>query len=305
MTTLRDMWEGGESPHRKNQTMPMTFTEVFGALEEIAAVSSRNAKQSLLAQALEDGVFQAVTYYAYNPFITFGITPSLERQGRKAWGEMDPSVFFALLDQLIRREVTGKAAETLVEGMLAELSAGAGQVLVRILNKDLRAGFTATTINKVKPGAVPEYEPMAAHHYEPKRVKAWPIAAEPKLDGLRVQVWVDYETGEAEARSRNGLLMPALKPLARQLVKTAFLDERVVVFEGEVAAGEFNDTTGKARRKSEVVDNATLLVFDRVTAEEFIRGSKRPLLHRRADLESALPEPIPGPLAVRLMPQPE
>lgn len=61
--------------------------------------------------------------------------------------------------------------------------------------------------------AVSVYEPMPAQHYDPKRVKAWPIAAEPKLDGLRVQVWVDYETGEAEARSRNGSRswrMPAL-----------------------------------------------------------------------------------------------
>lgn len=280
----------------------MTLNDAFETLETVAATSSRTEKQTLLAVALKDPIFRAVCIYAYDPFITFGIVPSLERQGQSTWGEPDATQIFSYLDRLARREYTGKTAERCVEEMLHQLPAGAGQLLVRILNKDLRAGFTATTLNKVVKRLVPEYEPMAAHPFEAKRIKGWPVAGEPKLDGLRLQVWVDYENGEAEARSRNGLPMPALKPLAEAFLALSCPYAKVV-FDGEVATGAFNDSVGRTRRKSTPVDAASMFVFDLLTQEEFTSGSLRPYLTRRSTLEDVLGEPVDGALALRVMPQ--
>lgn len=280
----------------------MTLNDAFETLETIAATSSRNEKQALLAEALKDSAFRAVCVYAYNPFVTFGIAPSLERQGTSTWGEPEASQIFWYLDRLAARECTGRTAERCVEEMLLQLPAGAGQLLVRILNKDLRAGFTATTLNKVVKGLVPEYEPMAAHHFEAKRVKGWPVIGEPKLDGLRVEVWVDYENREAEARSRNGLPMPALRPLAERFLDLSCPFKRAV-FDGEVATGLFNESVGRTRRKSQVVQEAAIFVFDMLTQEEFTAGSQRPFLTRRAELEDVLGDVVDGALALRLMPQ--
>lgn len=280
----------------------MTLKEVYLGLEKVAAVSSRNEKILLLTGLLKDETFRRVCVAAYDPFITYGITPDLDRKGASTWGDPDLEQMFGYLDDLAARRLTGGTAKQCVEEMLLQSTPEAGALLVRILNKDLRAGFTATTLNKVVKGLVREYEPMAAHHFEEKRIKSWPVAAEPKLDGLRVEGWVDYLTGEAVIRSRNGNVLPALQPLADRLLELQAPFQKLV-FEGEVATGEFNSTTGKARRKSETPAFAALYLFDAITPEEFVAGSKRTYEQRRAALHGMLLGIEDGPMSLRLMPQ--
>ena len=56
--------------------------------------------------------------------------------------------------------------------------------------------------------ASPYLGAMLAHEFEEKRVKSWPVAVEPKLDGIRI-TFVD-----GEGYTRNGRTFPTLKPWA-------------------------------------------------------------------------------------------
>ena len=59
----------------------------------------------------------------------------------------------------------------------------------RILNKDLRSGFSLATLNKAHPGSIEPFACSLAKPYDPEKHEirgAWCV--QPKLDGLRMVV---------------------------------------------------------------------------------------------------------------------
>ncbi len=95
----------------------------------------------------EKGLFREVLRLAYDPFIVFGILPKAEDAGtvELMFDEVDTLEF---LSKLNNRELTGNAAREAPRSQLAQLSEKSGELLIRILRKDLRAGFSDATINK-------------------------------------------------------------------------------------------------------------------------------------------------------------
>lgn len=124
---------------------------------------------------------------------------------------------------------------------------------------------------------------MLAHKYDPKRVEKWPVAVEPKLDGVRVLVFVS--PGAVLFRSRSDKPFPALDWMAPRIsshVADAFGAHASVVLEAEAVSGSFNTTVSSVRRKSVSADDAELYVFDIVPRTEFDVGkSVLPYFNRR------------------------
>lgn len=269
----------------------MIGTDILAHLDKIADTSSRTEKEELVERAISDPLFKRVVKYAYDPFITFGLTPpKAVGSGRQQITE--DSKVWGLLDGLASRAITGgDAQETVREWLVDVLDEANSQLLWRILSKDLRCGITAKTINKVVPGTIPVFDVMLAHKFEEKRVKAWPVAVEPKLDGLRTIGLVKGHSGGFF--SRTGKPFPALEHLvepvahmlagARAAVQNAEtaaklgINEKVrqvywkllggdgnpcIAIDGEAVAGNFNETTGAVRRKDELAGDAVLNVFD-------------------------------------------
>lgn len=116
-------------------------------LNKIAKESSKNAKQALVNQHITDPLFKEVCDLAYNPFRVFGVLPEKDAQGT---GELffDETDALDVLYKLESRELTGNAAREAVRSQLGQLSKKSGDLFIRILRKDLRAGFSENTINK-------------------------------------------------------------------------------------------------------------------------------------------------------------
>ncbi|MCY6986999.1 DNA ligase, partial [Acinetobacter baumannii] len=120
----------------------MNSDQLLEALNQIASESSKNEKLALLMDfEAEKGLFREVLRLAYDPFIVFGILPKAEDAGtgELMFDEVDTLEF---LSKLNNRELTGNAAREALRSQLAQLSEKSGELLIRILRKDLRAGFS-------------------------------------------------------------------------------------------------------------------------------------------------------------------
>lgn len=159
---------------------------IYDIITDVAAAKGK-MKETVLADHIHDGGLRNVLIAALNPFITYGITI---KPGSFVMGKANTAEFtqdtWSMLYALQHRKLTGNAARDRVQEELERLSPRSADVLTWILNKDVRAGFTANTVNRVEKDLIPEFKCMLAHKFEEKRVKKWPIAVEPKLDGVRV-----------------------------------------------------------------------------------------------------------------------
>nr|WP_042670040.1 hypothetical protein [Methylobacterium sp. B34] len=267
----------------------MNSYDVITLLDEIAATSSRNAKEDLLRKHIDDPLVQRVVRLAYDPFVTFGITPPTLTTFGEAVFTMDTPEVWSLLDRLAKRTLTGNAAREEVEQMLAWLNKPAAQLLWRILRKDLRCGISEKTINLVLPNTVPTFDLMLSKAYEEKRIKTFPVPIEPKLDGFRGMSLVS--AGVSKAFSRVGNHFPQLDwagPYLVQMVEDARakvqnaescpgMTDKVRRFiwdvlggdagpsaaiDGEAVSGSYATTSGDLRRKDEEATDTILNVFD-------------------------------------------
>lgn len=129
------------------KVQPLTSETLCELLDKIAQESSKNAKQALVSQHITDPLFNEVCALAYDPFRVFGVLPDKDAQGT---GELyfDETDALDVLYKLEKRELTGNAARDAVRSQLGQLSKKSGDLFIRILRKDLRAGFGDNTINK-------------------------------------------------------------------------------------------------------------------------------------------------------------
>lgn len=166
----------------------MNSDQLLEALNQIASESSKNEKLALLMDfEAEKGLFREVLRLAYDPFIVFGILPKAEDAGtgELMFDEVDTLEF---LSKLNNRELTGNAAREALRSQLAQLSEKSGELLIRILRKDLRAGFSDATINKVVPDLIPVFPYQRCSLPSEVKLKAWPwkdgIYLQEKADGM-------------------------------------------------------------------------------------------------------------------------
>lgn len=234
---------------------------VIKRIEEIAAAKGALAKKEIIRQFtdLEKKVFQ----YALDPYKMFGVKSFL------ITGVVDPfsppglsDKIFKVLDQLVARELTGHAAKEACT-KLVELGASY-DLLTRILNKDLRCGVGATTINSIFPGLVPEFKVALAEEYE-EADDEWPKLGSVKYDGLRCIAI--KEEDNVTLYTRNGLEI-----ISAESIKVSLQNfPGDIVFDGELvkAGAHFQDTSGAVRKKKQQAENLEYMVFDWMTPKEF------------------------------------
>lgn len=267
----------------------MTSAEIYSVLEMIAATRSRSAKLEILKTHLQDPLFKKVVYYALNPSLTYFVVPDAKhsridgvtsRPGSANFSET--SGLFDVLDRLADRTLSGKTAVEVVEAHLMGLSARSAVVLYRILTKDLRAGFSAKTVNKIAPGTIPIFEVMLANKFDESKV-VFPAYSQPKLDGVRaVCVLEDIDAGKGAFLTRVGFEIPSVQHLIAPicdciLATSAYLEKvlttkdgkRALVLEGEITNGDFFEGVGDITSHATATD-AAYTVFDLLPYDDFM-----------------------------------
>lgn len=275
---------------------------------------SRLHKESVIKSALTAATlgssnadrFLKLARDCYNPFITFGVKQVPVTEGlvdrENPWEE-----FSTLLDQLAQRDLTGHAARDCIEEISKRFDSVEWNIFCRpVICKDLRAGISEKTINKIVKKTVyeiPVFGCQLATNCEGRPEMRGLKRLEPKLDGVRVLMYVTgvSSTGlcEVTCYSRNGKLFEnfthiedQIKKNIKEITNTASrLFANGFVLDGEVIGNTFQELMRQARRKENVqAADSVFNIFDIIPLNDFVRGGwDKPLSGRIEVLERLRP----------------
>ena len=259
-------------------------------LAEVAGTDSKTQKQVVLAReatAGNDTFFQGVRC-ALDPMITFGVKKVDVKPPKRASEVepkgVDPLKFWDLCKKLSMRELTGDAAQVAIGFIRNQATAEEWDGWYRlVLMKDLKAGFSESTINKVcekdyPKYAIPVFECQLAKdcvddegNVDESELHGKKII-DVKLDGMRV-ITIVYPDGKVDQYSRNGKELVNFEKIKQQISKNAIFFAEPTVLDGEVMGASFQDLMKQARRQTDVqADDSVLNLFDILTLKEFLAG---------------------------------
>lgn len=241
----------------------------------IFQTSIKTKKKQLIRDMLTHPVyneeFRKLLEFALSPYYTFGIArvpspdPNIKElydDPRKAYDET-----IDLLTLLSRRYLTGYAAQDAVSKHLGRLWFDERKAFRRILLKDLRAGFTATTVNSIFPHTIPVFSCQLALSEMPclSEIK-YPVFVEPKYDGVRTIAYI--VDGRVTLFSRNGKIFENFEEIEKVLpryVQNAVLDGEVISPSGFAALM----TRAKAKRGAATDVPIQYRIFDAIPPVEW------------------------------------
>lgn len=252
---------------------------MFNIIDEIARDNSKLHKEAVLtreAVAANSELFAGLRM-CYDATITFGVKQIPEHVNPQSGQNLSWEDFCKLASQLELRKLTGHDARDAIEAAMNQASVAQWNGWYRkILVKDMRAGFSETTVNKAVKKAnkidyvVPVFECQLAHDgaNHDSRINGNKMI-EVKLDGVRV-ITVVYPDGRVDQFSRNGKELANFPAIRNQFASMAAALEEPMVFDGEVMSSSFQDLMRQVHRKSNIeTDDAVLHLFDWLSLEEF------------------------------------
>ena len=265
---------------------------------------SRLHKEDIILQALEASVlgstnaqiFLGLTKACYNPYVTFGVRKVSDTVGivdaENPWSE-----FNTLLTMLSQRDLSGNAALDAINEMSERFdSIEWNTFCAPVIRRDLRAGISDKTINKICKKTeyeIPIFGCQLATNSEGRPEMKGTKRLEPKLDGVRVLLMVIPGASEGVTTicfSRNGKVFDNFTHIEQQVsdnfVKIARGHQNALingfVLDGEVIGNTFQELMRQARRKTDVqADDSVFNVFDIIPLSDFREGHWNAQLRKR------------------------
>jgi DNA ligase-1 len=272
---------------------------------------SRLHKEDVLKQALEAAtlgstnaqVFLGLLKACYNPYVTFGVKQIPDTVG--IVGAENPwQAFNELLLQLSQRQLTGHAARDAILEIAERFNSDEWNTFCApVLRRDMRAGISSTTINKICKKTdyeIPLFGCQLATNSEGRPEMKGMKRLEPKLDGVRVLMTVipsDFGV-TVVSYSRNGKVFENFTHIEEQISLNWTTMVRACagvdqgrslidgfVLDGEVIGNTFQELMRQARRKTDVqADDSVFNIFDIVPLNEFREGHWNAQLKKRIAL---------------------
>ena len=268
---------------------------------------SRLHKEDVIKQALEASVlgstnainFLSFVKACYNPYVTFGVRQVPDTVGitdaENPWDE-----FNELMLQLSQRRLTGHAARDAIQEMAERFDSSEWNTfLAPVLRRDLRAGISDKTINKICKKTdyeIPIFGCQLATNSEGRPEMKGIKRLEPKLDGVRVLLMVipsDFGDVTTICFSRNGKQFDNFGHIEEQVrnnwIKIARGHQNALingfVLDGEVIGNTFQELMRQARRKDNVqADDSVFNIFDIIPLSDFREGHWNAQLHKRINI---------------------
>jgi len=276
---------------------------------------SRLHKEDVIKQALEASVlgstnsqvFLGFLKACYNPYVVFGVKQIPDTVGiidaENPWSE-----FNELMLQLSQRRLTGHAARDAINEMSERFnSVEWNTFLAPVLRRDMRAGISDKTINKICKGTdyeIPIFGCQLATNSEGRPEMKGTKRLEPKLDGVRALFTVipsDFGV-TVVCYSRNGKVFENFGHIENQIHDNWTKMVRACngvdqgrslvdgfVLDGEVIGNTFQELMRQARRKTGAqADDSVLNIFDIIPLADFRRGHWNAQLRKRIQLLDAM-----------------
>ena len=179
-------------------------------IESIANTPSKNAKIAILKEHKDNELLREVLVAALDPTINYYIKKIPEFvSGQKPVNDL----WWALteLTRLQDRTVTGNNAISFLQSVLEQISVEDSKVIIKVIEQDLRAGFSESTANKVWSGLIPDFPYMRCSL--PKAVNldefSWEAGVYSQLKADSMFANVNHMmSGDVRILSRNGTQFP-------------------------------------------------------------------------------------------------
>ena len=244
------------------------MTELRNFINEMRSTSSATDKVAIIARS--STFIHKVLEYTYNPFKQYYTTSkTCKKNSDKCYYDNNDLYPFELLDSLSDRKFTGHEAIALVNGWVENTDDG--ELLYRIIDKnlDIRAGNKV--INKAVPGLIPTFSVALAQEYKGKCDWNDSWYASRKLDGVRCLAVVNFE-GKCTLYSRMGKELTTLNKVKEAIEATNVIN---TVFDGEICLvdkngdEDFQGVMKQLRRKDHQIKNPVFMIFDMIYKKDF------------------------------------
>lgn len=177
-------------------------------LKEINLTNSSNDKLKVLEKYKDSELITKILEMTYDRVkFTYGVSyNTIKNFTHNAYFEPVISLEFALneLDTLVKREVTGHAAIDLVKDLISALPQEDGDIIKKIIDRDLRINTGTTQINKVHKGLIikPIYMRCGVFNQKSSKKIKFPALLNLKADGTYREFVV--HNGSVTCNSRSG-----------------------------------------------------------------------------------------------------
>ena len=252
---------------------------VLDILELLESDGSRLAKEAVIRTHAENPTLRRFFSLSFDPWKNWGVAKYNKHliKGPGARGHGDELVveFLDLLIRLDKRELSGNAARSAVQELIASGDSTAQKWLERLLWRNLRCGVSVTTINKFWPGTVVPFAVALAQTLPTNGVNGtfeitepvnYPVRVEAKLDGLRV-IAVKNE-GVVTLFTRNGTVLETLPRITAAITALPYDN---FVFDGEAMGDSWNDSASIVMSSRTKKDDSAMCyhVFDMIPFEDW------------------------------------
>jgi DNA ligase-1 len=191
--------------------------QVFDTIEKLRATSSTNEKLAILMEQKENAGLKHFLLLTYEPRINYYMkavdtkskAPLMDFRIEK----FSSAVMQSVVDNIASRNITGDAARRWVNGLYHALEfAWEKELLELMIQRDVKAGISKGTINKVWPGLITDTPYMRCTLPSAVDLASWPweqgVYSQIKADGQFANISHHERTGKVTIESRNGSPMP-------------------------------------------------------------------------------------------------
>lgn len=184
--------------------------QIYDIVLELRADNSTNYKLEVLAKYKNNKLLRKFLLYTYNPRFNYFITELPENElFRHSADNLDENFFFSILDQMKSREITGNIAREKLSEHLSFCNHILYELYELVIKRDIRAGVSTKSINKVFPNLIPTTPYMRCSllkDYKETNLfgKHNTIFVQKKADG--VFSYIIKEDNQIKFQTRNGTI---------------------------------------------------------------------------------------------------
>ena len=179
-------------------------------LDYLGETTKRTVKADLLASAADNPILKEMFSRTYDWEITYGLTLKMPKIPKMASAfspsyslEDEWTTFLMLLDELAARNLSGLEAVETINRFLLAVDPHRAEWYGRIINRDLKVGVRVATYGDIWPDLRSEFGVSLAEKFDSTMELKYPLAIEPKLDGLRIATV--FREGHRMAKTRGDL----------------------------------------------------------------------------------------------------
>ena len=238
-------------------------------LQELNESNSTNYKKEVLNKYKDNKELQNLLKMTYcKVSYTYGISLKNVDRPSKYNNTLSLQEALKMLLNLSNRTYTGNNARSYLDGILSSLNEDNSNIILKVIDRDLKIGIGRTEINKVWKDLVVKFPYMRCGIYTQKTAKKikYPSFLQIKADGLFQQVIV--QAGEVSFISRSG------EERHFPILEEYFKDFKEGVYIGEMLVQNISDRSkGNGLINSSIPphDDVYIQLWDYVTLDEYSR----------------------------------